>query len=62
MQGVFGLNSNNLIESSSKFDKKGNLTFSQDYTFKFENARITEYEETIGGHFTTNYKVNWTGK
>ncbi len=66
MQGVFGSNSVNLVKSASSFDNKGNLYFSQQYSYEFEQARICKYTETL---FTSSvystpvtYTVNWTEK
>ena len=66
MQGVFGSNSVNLVKSASSFDNNANLYLSRQYSYEFENARISKYTET----FFTNldiynpvtYTVNWTEK
>lgn len=63
MQGVFGLNSVNLVKSSSMTDIKGNLEFESQYTYKFEQAHIVEYTQTTSYSTTASnsitYKVNW---
>lgn len=66
MQGVFGLNSVNLVKSASSFDNNDNLYLSKEYSYEFENARISNYTETI---FTSSafsnpatYTVTWTEK
>ncbi|MCM1033187.1 MAG: hypothetical protein NC405_05460 [Odoribacter sp.] len=65
MQGVFGRNSNNLLKSSSVFDKDGNFDLSRQYTYEFnDDALINNYVETTL-HNTAfsnsiSYKVNWT--
>ncbi len=66
MQGVFGLNSFNLVKSSSTFDYNSNLIFSWQYSYEFERARISKYTST---RFTNSvlsnpvtYTVNWTEK
>lgn len=64
MQGVFGSNSVNLMESASVFDKAGNLSFSRQYSYEFEQARITEFTVTTTNNtaYSTSipYTVNWT--
>ncbi len=64
MQGVFGLNSVNLVKSSSVIDNEGNITFSCQYTYKFEQARIVGYTQTYSFNTTfsnsVTYNVNWT--
>lgn len=66
MQGVFGLNSNNLVKSSSSFDTNANLYLSRQYSYEFENARISKYTETILTNSTiynpVTYTVTWTEK
>lgn len=67
MQGVFGSNSNNLLESSSVFDKDGNLNLTRHYTYEFNDAAlIDQYVETIAINTafsnSISYKVNWTDK
>lgn len=66
MQGVFGLNSVNLVKSATSFDVNANLYLSKEYSYEFENARINKYTETL---FTNSvisnpvtYTVNWTEK
>lgn len=66
MQGVFGLNSANLVKSISSFDNSNSLYLSRQYSYEFENARISKYIETL---FTNSvisnpvtYTVNWTEK
>ncbi|MDE5881141.1 MAG: hypothetical protein K2H60_05380, partial [Muribaculaceae bacterium] len=66
MQGVFGLNSVNLVKSVSSFDNNANLYLSLQYSYEFENARISKYTETL---FTNSafsnpitYTVTWTEK
>lgn len=67
MQGVFGLNSNNLLKSSSMFDKDGNLDLTRHYTYEFNDAAlIDQYIETISYNTafsnSISYKVDWTEK
>lgn len=67
MQGVFGLNSNNLLKSSTVFDKDGNLYLSSTYSYEFDDAsRIERYTETLSDNTAfsrpISYKVNWTEK
>lgn len=66
MQGVFGLNSNNLVKSSSTFDNNNNLYLSRQYSYEFDHARISKYTETdFTGSIYSNpitYTVNWTEK
>lgn len=63
MQGYFGLNSVNLVKSSSLFDENGSLSYSSSYTYEFEQARITEYVETTSWYSgPVSYKVNWTAR
>lgn len=64
LQGVFGSNSVNLIKSASSFDRNNNLYLSRQYSYEFEEARISKYTETL---FTSSvysnpvtYTVNWT--
>lgn len=66
MQGVFGPNSVNLVKSASSFDNNDNLTFTRQYSYEFEKARISKYTETL---FTNSaisnpvtYTVTWTEK
>ena len=66
MKGVFGSNSVNLVKSASSFDNNANLYLSRQYSYEFENARISKYTETL---FTNSviynpvtYTVNWTEK
>ena len=66
MQGVFGSNSVNLVKSALSFDKNADLYLSRQYSYEFENARISKYTETL---FTNSvifnpvtYTVNWTEK
>ncbi len=64
MQGVFGLNSVNLVKSASTFDNKANLTRSIEYSYEFEEARITKYTQiTFTNSLISNpitYTVTWT--
>lgn len=68
MQGVFGLNSNNLLKSSSLFDKDGNLDLTRNYIYEFNDAALIDqyYVETISYNTTVSYsisyKVDWTEK
>lgn len=67
MQGVFGLNSNNLLKSSSIFDKDGNLDLTRHYIYEFNDEDlIDQYIETISYNTafsnSISYKVNWTDK
>ncbi len=66
MQGVFGLNSKNLVQSASSFDIDGNLYLTRQYSYEFEQARISKYTETdYTGSVYSNpvtYTVNWTEK
>ena len=66
MHGVFGSNSVNLVKSALSFDKNADLYLSRQYSYEFENARISKYTETL---FTNSvifnpvtYTVNWTEK
>lgn len=66
MQGVFGLNSVNLVKSASSFDNNDNFNLSRQYSYEFEQGRISKYTETL---FTNNafsnpvtYTVTWTEK
>lgn len=64
MQGVFGQNSVNLVKSSSVIDNTGNITFSCQYTYKFEQARIVGYTQTYSYNTAfsnpVTYNVTWT--
>lgn len=64
MQGVFGLNSVNLVKSASLFDDNANLIFSRQYSYEFENARISKYTETrltnSASSTPVTYTVAWT--
>lgn len=66
MQGVFGLNSINLVDSSSVIDSMGNVILSRQFSYEIEQGRIIEYTETecrneiISNPIT--YKVDWTEK
>lgn len=66
MQGVFGLNSVNLVESSCAIDNNGNISLSRQYAYEFEQGRIVEYSETNSFNAAVSnpiiYKVNWTGR
>lgn len=68
MQGVFGLSSNNLLKSSSLFDKVGNLDLTRNFTYEFNDADLIDkfYIETISHDtpfsYSISYKVNWTEK
>ncbi len=63
MQGVFGLNSVNLVQSSYMVDSRGNISFERQYNYKIEQAHIVEY--TKANYYQTafpnpiTYKVNW---
>lgn len=60
MQGVFGMNSVNLVKSSSVIDNKGNTTMSSQYSYEFDQARIIEYTETHSYYPTPiTYNVTW---
>lgn len=63
MQGVFGLNSVNLVKSSSVTDDKGNISFERQYSYKFEQAHIVEYTQTNSYNTAISnpitYKVKW---
>lgn len=66
MQGVFGLNSVNLVKSASSFDNNANLYLLRQYSYEFEQDRISKYTETL---FTNSvisnpitYTVTWTEK
>lgn len=66
MQGVFGLNSVSLVKSASSYDNNANLTFARQYSYEFEQERISKYTETL---FTNSvisnpvtYTVTWTEK
>ncbi len=64
MQGVFGLNSVNLVKSVSTFDNNANLTLSLQYSYEFEQARISEYTQTLFSNSVfsnpVTYTVTWT--
>lgn len=64
MQGVFGLNSVNLLKSASLSDNNDNPYLSREYTYKFEEERVREYTETLFTNSAfatpTTYKVTWT--
>lgn len=66
MQGYFGLNSANLVQSSSVIDRNGNLYLSHQYNYEFDRNQIIEFVETISGNLSFSnpipYKVNWTEK
>lgn len=67
MQGVFGLNSNNLLNTSSVFDKDGNLYLTRHYTYGFNDmALVDQYVETRSNNTafsnSISYKVSWTDK
>lgn len=63
MQGVFGLNSVNLVKSFSIIDYEGNTSLTRLYSYMFDQARIIEYTETTnhntGFSNPITYKVNW---
>lgn len=63
MQGVFGSNSKNVYRSMSQTDCLGYI-WDQQYTYTFEESRITEYTKTDSYNSedskTASYKVNWT--
>lgn len=64
MQGVFGLNSGNLVETASTFDIHNKLNFSQQYSYEVVQDRISRYTETIYANSAfsnpVTYTVNWT--
>ena len=64
MQGVFGLNSVNLVKSTSVFDSADKISLSRQYSYEFDQARIIEFAETtsynIGSPISITYKVDWT--
>ncbi len=67
MQGVFGLNSDNLVTSASSFDKNGDLYLSRQYSYDLDDANISKYTEIYnftGSVFSgkVTYNVNWTEK
>ncbi len=66
MQGVFGPNSVNLVESSAIVDHNGEVCLSRQYAYEFDQACITGFVETISGNTAvareTSYKVRWTEK
>lgn len=63
MQGVFGLNSVNLVKSSSVIDYNGNVSLTRQYSYEFGQTRIIEYSETTNHNTafsnTITYMVNW---
>lgn len=63
MQGVFGLNSVNLLKTESVSDNNGNIYLSHNYTYDFEQGRIIEFTKTTfyNASFSdaVTYKVNW---
>lgn len=63
MKGIFGLNSVNLVKSSSVIDRKGNISLTSQYSYVFEQARIVEYTETNSYNTAfsnpVTYKVTW---
>jgi hypothetical protein len=66
MQGVFGANSVNLVKSALSYDNNENLYLTRQYSYEFEQERISKYTET---DFTSSvysnpvtYTVNWTEK
>lgn len=63
MQGVFGLNSVNLVKSLSIIDDKGNTSLTRLFSYMFDQTRINEYTETTnhntGFSNPITYKVNW---
>lgn len=66
MQGVFGLNSVNLVKSASLYDSAEKISLSRQYTYEFDQARIIEFTETtsynIGSPISITYKVDWIEK
>lgn len=66
MQGVFGLTSVNLVESVSTFDDNGALSFSRQYSYRFEQDRISGYTETLFANSAISnpitYTVSWAAK
>lgn len=66
MQGIFGLNSNNLVSSASFIDADGNITCSCDFSYEFGNGYIKSYTETFcNGEAISSpiiHLVTWTVK
>ncbi|MDE6321979.1 MAG: hypothetical protein K2L93_06730, partial [Muribaculaceae bacterium] len=66
MQGVYGSNSVNLVESSSIYDSNGNFQWSYHYAYEMEQDRLTEYTQTTFRNSVFSnpiiYQVNWTEK
>ena len=64
MQGIFGRNSYNLLQSSSLYDKDDNLYLSTHYNYEIHDGIITNYSEKRlrNSVFTSPiyYTVNWT--
>jgi hypothetical protein len=61
MQGVFGSNSVNLVKSATSFDNNDNLYLTRQYSYEFEQDRISKYTETVNSNPVT-YTVNWSEK
>lgn len=66
MQGVFGLNSENLVASASTFDHSGTPLLTRQYSYELDQALIIAFTETLINAYTFSnpitYKVNWTEK
>lgn len=66
MQGVFGSNSVNLVKSATSFDNNDNLYLTRQYSYVFEQDRISKYTETCYTNSVNSdsvtYTVNWTEK
>lgn len=67
IQGIFGATPVNLVKAVTVSDVNGNLNFSRQYTYKFEDARIVGYTESTSYSNTAfsnaiPYSVNWTGR
>ncbi len=64
MQGVFGSNSVNLVKSVMTFDNQDNLYLSRQYSYEFEQDRISNYTETLFlnsvSYNPVKYTVTWT--
>lgn len=66
-QGIFGASPVNLVKAVTVSDGDGNLNFSRQYTYKFEDARIIGYTESTSYSNTAfsnsiPYSVNWAEK
>ncbi len=66
MQGVFGLNSVNLVKTAEIFDSNDNMNLSRQYTYEFEQTGITGFAETTCCNAVyskpVTYEVTWTEK